>query len=43
MLRDGREFLQTQPQLILYPGFLIIVTVLGFNLFGEGLKNALRK
>ncbi|MDR0722911.1 MAG: ABC transporter permease subunit [Treponema sp.] len=43
MLSDGREFLQTKPQLILYPGLLIIVTVLGFNLFGEGLKNALRK
>lgn len=43
MLSDGREFMQTQPQLILYPGFMIIITTLGFNLFGEGLKNALRR
>jgi peptide/nickel transport system permease protein len=43
ILSDGREFLQTQPQLILYPGFMIIITTLGFNLFGEGLKNALRQ
>jgi peptide/nickel transport system permease protein len=43
MLSDGREFLQTRPQMILYPGFLIIITVLGFNFLGEGLKSALRR
>jgi peptide/nickel transport system permease protein len=43
MLSDGREFMQTQPQLILFPGLLIIITVLAFNLFGEGLKNALHQ
>jgi peptide/nickel transport system permease protein len=43
MLSDGREFMQTQPQLILYPGILIMITVLAFNLFGEGLKNALHR
>jgi peptide/nickel transport system permease protein len=43
MLSDGREFLQTRPQLILYPGFMIIITTLGFNLLGEGIKDALRR
>jgi peptide/nickel transport system permease protein len=43
MLSDGREFMQTQPQLILFPGLSIIITVFAFNLFGEGLKNALHQ
>lgn len=42
MLSDSREFIQTQPQLMIYPGLSIIVTVTAFNLLGEGLKNAIR-
>ena len=41
MLRDGQYYLQYAPRLILYPGALIVATVFGFNLLGEGLRDAL--
>lgn len=41
MLRDGQEYLQYAPRLILLPGVLIVATVFGFNLLGEGLRDAL--
>jgi peptide/nickel transport system permease protein len=43
ILSDSKEYLQTQPQLMLYPGFAITITVMAFNLLGEGLKNAIRE
>lgn len=42
MLSDSKEFMQTQPQLMIYPGIAIIITVMAFNLLGEGLKNAIQ-
>jgi peptide/nickel transport system permease protein len=41
MLNEGRPFFQTAPQLMLYPGLAISLTVLGFNLLGDGLRDAL--
>ncbi|MDQ6737586.1 MAG: ABC transporter permease subunit [Gemmatimonadota bacterium] len=41
MLSDGRSFFFTAPQLMLYPGVVISVAVLGFNLIGDGLRDAL--
>lgn len=41
MLNDGRNFFFTAPQLMLYPGLVISVAVLGFNLLGDGLRDAL--
>lgn len=41
MLRDGQEYLQVIPRLMLVPGALIVATVFGFNLLGEGLRDAL--
>ncbi|MBN4049559.1 ABC transporter permease [bacterium AH-315-N03] len=41
MLRDGQEYLQVLPRLMLVPGALIVATVFGFNLMGEGLRDAL--
>ncbi len=41
MLNDGRNFFFTAPQLMLYPGIVISVAVLGFNLVGDGLRDAL--
>ncbi|MGE0785897.1 MAG: ABC transporter permease [Sandaracinaceae bacterium] len=40
MLRDGQELLQYEPRLLLLPGALIVATVFGFNLLGEGLRDA---
>ncbi len=41
MLNDGRSFFFTAPQLMLYPGLIISIAVLGFNLVGDGLRDAL--
>lgn len=41
MLNDARNFFFTAPQLMLYPGVAISITVLGFNLVGDGLRDAL--
>jgi peptide/nickel transport system permease protein len=41
MLNEGRAFLMTAPQLIIYPGLAISLVVIGFNLLGDGLRDAL--
>jgi ABC-type dipeptide/oligopeptide/nickel transport system permease subunit len=41
MLNQGRLFFQSQPQLMIYPGIMISLTVLGFNLLGDGLRDML--
>ncbi len=43
MLSDSRSYMQTQLQLMIYPGVAIVVTVMAFNLLGEGLKDALER
>ncbi len=41
MLASGREYLRDGPWLGLFPGLAILVTVLAFNLLGDGLRDAL--
>ena len=41
MLTDTTRYLQTAPHLAIIPGVAIILTVLGFNLIGDGLREAL--
>ena len=41
MIGDGVPFLRTSPWMVFYPGMAIMLTVLGFNLFGDGLRDAL--
>ncbi len=41
MLTDARNFLVTGVHLIVYPGILIMITVLCFYLVGDGLRDAL--
>jgi ABC-type dipeptide/oligopeptide/nickel transport system permease subunit len=41
MLSDGRQYLQVAPQLAIWPGLAIVVTVLAVNLLGDGLRDAL--
>jgi peptide/nickel transport system permease protein len=41
MLTDTVRYLQTAPHLALFPGMAIVITVLGFNLVGDGLREAL--
>jgi peptide/nickel transport system permease protein len=41
MLASGREYLRDAPWLGFFPGLAILITVLAFNLFGDGLRDAL--
>lgn len=41
MLTDVNSYLQTAPFLAIIPGLAIVVSVLGFNLIGDGLREAL--
>ena len=41
MVFDGQSYLMTQWWLPIFPGVAIMVTVLGFNLLGDGLRDAL--
>jgi len=41
MLNFGMQFLRDAPWLTLFPGIAIFLTVLGFNLLGDGLRDAL--
>jgi peptide/nickel transport system permease protein len=40
-LKANVAFIQANPWLSIFPGIAIFVTVLGFNLFGDGLRDAL--
>jgi ABC-type dipeptide/oligopeptide/nickel transport system permease subunit len=41
MLTDAKSYYQVDPLFMLVPGLAIFVTVLAFNLFGDGLRDAL--
>jgi peptide/nickel transport system permease protein len=41
ILSDGKRFIFDAPWLTFIPGFLILIVVLSFNLFGEGLRDIL--
>jgi len=41
MIAGGQAYFQSAPWLFLYPGVALMLTVLGFNLLGDGLRDAL--
>ncbi|VXB49123.1 oligopeptide ABC transporter (permease) [Bacillus sp. 349Y] len=41
MLADARTFMLQAPWTMIFPGLAIMLTVLGFNLMGDGLRDAL--
>lgn len=41
MLADARAFISSDPWLVTLPGLCILLVVLGFNLFGDGLRDTL--
>ncbi|WP_334136540.1 ABC transporter permease [Muricomes intestini] len=41
MLSQGRNYLNTAPHIVLFPGILIFLTVLAFSLLGDGLRDTL--
>jgi peptide/nickel transport system permease protein len=41
LLYDGQNFLEIAPHMVLWPGFMIFMTVLSINYMGDGLRDAL--
>ncbi len=41
MLSDARQYIQSAPWTVLFPGLSIMLVVLGFNMIGDGLRDAL--
>jgi peptide/nickel transport system permease protein len=40
MIAMGQDYYYSVPQLVIYPGLAIVITVLAFNLVGDGLRDA---
>ena len=41
MIGDGRKYFASSPHLVFFPGIAILLTVISFNLVGDGLREAL--
>jgi peptide/nickel transport system permease protein len=41
MLSKARDFLRVAPHVSVFPGLTIMLTVLGLNLLGDGLRDVL--
>jgi len=41
MLNDGRPYMYMAPWIMIFPGLAILITVLAFNLIGDGLRDIL--
>ncbi|AOM82917.1 Dipeptide transport system permease protein DppC [Salisediminibacterium beveridgei] len=41
MLSESRQYIQSAPWTVLFPGISIMLVVLGFNMIGDGLRDAL--
>lgn len=39
MISDGRKWLQSSPWMTTFPGLAILITVLGYNLLGDGIRD----
>jgi peptide/nickel transport system permease protein len=41
MLSAGRNFIRDYPHLVIFPGLMIMITVLSLNMLGDGLRDAM--
>ncbi len=41
MIYEGQTYYRSAPWLVLFPGIAIMLTIVGFNLLGDGLRDAL--
>jgi peptide/nickel transport system permease protein len=41
MITEGQAYLQSRPWVCIFPGLAIMVTVLGFNLMGDGIRDVM--
>lgn len=39
MIQEGKNFIRSQPELMLYPGLMILLVVISFNVLGESLSD----
>ena len=42
MLADGRNYITRSPWILIFPGLAIVITVLGFNILGDGIRKRCR-
>ena len=40
-MNAGKEWIRSKPLLLFFPGICIVLASLGFNLLGDGLRDAL--
>jgi peptide/nickel transport system permease protein len=41
MVSDGRPYLFSHPWIVMFPGIVMLITAVGFNLIGDGLRDVL--
>jgi peptide/nickel transport system permease protein len=41
MLSNGKDYIWTAPWIMIYPGIAIVLTILGLNLMGDGIRDYL--
>lgn len=41
MMSEGKNFMREHPHVIMFPGMMVVIVVLAFNIFGDGLRDAL--
>ena len=41
MLTDSTKFIRQAPWLLFFPGLAIVISAIGFNLLGDGLRESL--
>lgn len=41
ILSEGKQYMAVAPHMVYFPGLMIAITVVAFNLFGNGLRDAL--
>ena len=41
MLSNGRKYIRDYPYMTIFPGLAILITVIAFNLIGDGVRDAL--
>ena len=41
MLAAGKAYIQSYPYMVVFPGLMILITVFAFNVFGDGVRDAL--
>ena len=41
MLSAGKAYIQSYPHMVIFPGLMIMLTVFAFNLFADGVRDAM--